>query len=559
MSILKAIGGIVLLLAASCLLDGVEVRLRESSSPRCGDPLRFAITGGEPDWAVTDVERTPRLELTGPGGGQVQRPAFLLADGALEVRHVARSPGRHHWLLLSPRGAELARGSFEVAPGAGPQGPLRPMRSNPRLLAFSDGTPFIGIGPNLCWTAGRDPVAEYEAAFARLAEHGGNHTRIWMCSWSLGIEGPQPDALNLRRAEQLDGVLAAARRHGIRVTLVLDNHTDILSGRPFPYGEGEEERRARFFAVPLDPQWQRRVRYCLARWGCDDALLAWELCNEPDMAQMIRERCLPWVEAGLAFLARHDLDHRLRTVSWAGADWDRAMRLPDVDLVQIHKYVLEFDRQADVMLKYSTQDGVGMLAVEMARTVPLGKPVSLAETGYQGTNEDNGGHELDAQGLLLRQQAWAGLLLGGYTTAMNWWWDVYLDRRQLWGVYRPIAAAVREIDWRDPGLVPVAPNQDGPVRVMGWQSARQVLLWPQAMPDTWHRALIGREPRRGLLQPLTLRLPGMQPGSAFRVRGLDAASGAWEELPGIVSDAQGELPLRVPAGRPDLILLVVRR
>ena len=80
----------------------------------------------------------------------------------------------------------------------------------------------------------------------------------------------------------------------------------------------------------------------MARYGADDTILAWELFNELDLAVPWSERALRWVAAAAAFLKQQDVDHRLVTSSWYGHAWDELASLPVIDVVQIHRYVLEW-------------------------------------------------------------------------------------------------------------------------------------------------------------------------------------------------------------------------
>jgi hypothetical protein len=535
----------------SALLAAVEVS--GPATPLPADALaEFTVLAPPESWCSLDPDRVPRLEIRGPDRRTWQRPAFW--DGTrLRIRHTPRAAGNHIWRLLAPDGSEQAAGTFHAEAASGPQGPLRVAPFNRRLLAFADGTPFIPIGPNLAWAEAPTAIA-FARWFRLLADQGCTHTRIWMCSWGLGLESAEPDRYRLDRAHELDGVLAEARAAGLRLTLVLDNHTDVTEGEPFPYGEGLEARQKAFFAVPPTAQWQRRIRYCLARWGADDTIAMWELMNEPDMAQPVREWALPWIEAGLATLATHDQDHRLRTVSWCGTDWMRAMALPGVDVAQVHTYVLEWQNAGAELLERG-RDGVGLLLHAVGQHVPDDRPLLFGETGWQGTNDVNHGHQLDPEGLLLRQQAWAGLLAGGCGSAMNWWWDTYLEPRGLLTVYAPLAAAVRRIDWSDPGLAPLQPS-GGAVRVIGWTSSTQGLLWPQEPSDTWHAHLVGGRERRGLSNGLAVRLDGLRSDTTFTVTGLDQLGGVDRTLGSITSLADGSAVLPLPAGAPDLVLLI---
>ena len=545
----------VIIFAAS--VPAVEVTPRFTTATP-GDLLTWSLTATPPAWSTTDVALTPRLKVIAPDGKSTYRPAYL-THNHLEVRHVARHVGTYRWKLINPEGVQVGDGEFKVTPGTNPPGPLGINALNRRFLAWADGTPFLPVGPNVAWVDG-DPVQGFTKSFATMRANSCNHVRIWMATWSLGLEGERPDDYRLDRAEQLDGVLAAARAAGIRVTLVLDNHHDVLLGTPFPYGDNQIKRQDNFFSVPVSPAWARRLRYCLARWGADDAIMAFELINEADLALPVRERVIPWVNAAMTMLKDSDLDHRLHTVSWCGSDWPRAMASPAIDIVQVHSYVLEWIEESDAV-KLPTRDGVAMLipsAIAANAPAPSGdiRPWLLGEVGYQGTTAENPGNDRDPHGLLLRQQLWAGFLLGGCGGGMNWWWDVYLDAHHLWPVYRSFSALTAHLDLRDPDLVPLSPNATGAVRVIGWASPRQALLWPQVRNDTWYQAIVAKAPRTGLGIAQPIRLGGFLANRSYLVTPADALSGIRAVPITVTADGEGKLSLSLPAGVVDVVWLL---
>ncbi len=177
-------------------------------------------------------------------------------------------------------------------------------------------------------------------------------------------------------------------------------------------------------------------------------------------------RAAPWVWA----------PSRLRTISWSAEDWETIVGAGPFDLVQLHGYVLEWAGVSDAV-KQQGRDGVGLMVDLVERAYRSGRPFCFGELGYQGTEEHNPGNDGDPDGLLLRQQLWAGFMLGGYGGGMNWWWDVYIDSHQLWDCYRGFAAVVKRLDWRERGLEPIAANRAGAIRVIGWSGPTQGLLW----------------------------------------------------------------------------------
>jgi hypothetical protein len=565
----------ILILLAAVALGAGEVRLVAAfaDGPRCGDLLTWRIEGAPAAWLVADVQATPRLTISGPDGRTLTRRAYLdqehragaeggaeftpVGEPFLAVRHTVREPGRHTVTLWSPDGKAVASASLDLAPAAGPIGPIRISPDNPRILSWADGTPWIAIGPNLAWASAPDRAADFARYCALLKAQGCTHLRVWLASWSGKPWGDAPGELRLGHAWLMDRQLAAARANGLAVTLVLENFHDIQTGRASPWGATAEARLAALVDAGPPEAWKTAVRYALARWGADDAIAMLEPMNEIDMLQPVRERALPWLERTLAWLKREDQDRRLLTASWAGDDWPRAMALPDCDVAQIRGYVFEWT-DADWRLQERTRDAIGMWLEPFAEAQRLGKPFLLAEVGYQGTNEVNRGNDLDADGLLLRQLAWAGLMLGGAGSGMNWWWDVYIDRRGLWGVYGPLARTAAAIDWRDKELAPLTPNRGGPMRVLGWVSPRQAALWPVHTLDTWYAAVAQGRRRPTPIQPVTAVLAGFAKDAAYRVQPVSlldgAARPAWTQR----STREGRFELVVPPGTIDTVYLLKR-
>lgn len=565
---------LLLAIGLACLAEAVELTPRFTSAST-DDLLEWELRGAPPDWLSLDVQRTPLLTITDPAGRRWLRPAFMWQEGArnpdpradpelvtvgeraLRIRHTARLPGLHHWSLTDPAGNEIAHGDLSVAAGTAPTGPLAIHSRNSRLLAFADGTPFIPIGPNIAWAAGPDRLALMERYFASLAQVGGTHARVWLASWCGQFEAETPDAYRLERAWLVDGILASARAHGLHLTLVIDNHYDLVNGQGFPYGDDYLGRATRFLVREPPPQYQRKLRYLLARWGADDTVACWELFNEVDMACVQREIAIPWITAAAALLRRLDQDHRLSSVSWVGNDWDRVFDVADLDLVQLRGYVLEWT-QADEEVRVAGRDAVALLAEQAARAVQRARPFIFGELGYQGLEAENHGNDLDADGLLLRQQAWAGFLLGGCGSGMNWWWDVYIDRRGLWEQYRGLAVAVRRLDWRDASLTPLTPNPTGNLRVIGWVAPTQALLWPHIRSDTWYAALVEGRPRPVFPRPASATIGGFAATTRFRATWLDQISGVEKNAEELLSDADGRLQLTVPADCRDLVVHLQR-
>jgi hypothetical protein len=529
------------------------------------DLLTWHLLGAPSEWLTCESRLAPQLVVVGPDRQTWHRAAFAYRPyrlhplgpdttapeydpaGPLEMqaRHTARLPGLYSWSFISPDGTHLADGQLQVAASALPRGPIGLSPSNRRLLTYADGRPFIPIGPNIAWANAPDRVARFNGYLDHLVAGGGNHCRLWMSSWCGQIEGEQVDHWRLDHAWLLDQLLQLARAHDVHVTLVFDNHYDLVHGTAFPYGDSTRARQDTFISAHLPSGYIHRIEYLLARWGCDDTILAYELFNELDMGQPVREKCVPWARAAITNLQHLDADARLRTVSWAGDDFDRIGDIDGMDLMQVHRYVLEW---ADPSSTRSppTRDGIQMLIEPMEVAASIGKAFCFGELGYQSAHDDNPGNTLDHEGLLLRQQAWAGLMLGGYGSGMNWWWDTYIEQDHLWNQYQGLAHAVALVRWNDPDLSPLQPNPAAAkVLVMGWVSPTQGLVWPQPRSDTWYAHLVQGQPRRGLSAPVRVVLTGFTPGATFSIRWLDMITGAQLDRQQALTTADGRLVLLV--------------
>lgn len=558
-----------MLCVVHALAGAVELRLL-TYRPAADDLVTWEVSGAPSDWLSEDTTRTPLLIITGADGQEWKRCVFLHKDfefrdgayqavggGSLRIGHTPRVAGSLHWRLLAPDGAVLIDGELMVGPARGHIGPIHVGTDNPHLLAYADGTPFIPIGANLCWSTSADRMTVFRTCIRALAAAGGNHIRVWLASWCGQIVDNQPGSWRLDQAWIIDQMLAEARAVGVRVTLVLDNHTDFLRGDGAPYGKTGIDRLNAFARDHIPEVYQQKVRYLLARWGADDTILAWELFNEIDLAGADAAFATYWAGSLASHLEALDQDCRLRTVSWSKSDWRKAMEKTQINLAQLHAYV---DTVADhaAIGPAASQDMLKHLMNEAAILNGLGKPWLIGESGFQGSNATNPGNERDRNGFLLFQEAWTGFMLGGCGSAMNWWWDVYIQPNGLWRHYTGLARTVARLDWRDPTLRPMKPLL-GELRVLGWQGPRQALLWPVLASDTWYRLLVKNQPRPVLLTDTVLRLSGFAARTAYLIHHLDMVSGDEQEVRQALADGNGLLAITIPQGFRDRVLWVERQ
>jgi hypothetical protein len=150
--------------------------------------------------------------------------------------------------------------------------------------------------------------------------------------------------------------------------------------------------------------------------------------------------------------------------------------------------------------------------------------------------------------------------MGGYGSGAAWWWDVYIEPKQLWQIYRPLVDVSSRLDWTDPKLRPLAVNADSPLRIIGWHSPEQALIWPELRGDTWWaRREQGVERTTTTAKPMAVRLTAMQPDSTYAVTGFDMVDGSVRQFSTLRSDADGRLQMELPRMVADLVLLIQRK
>ena len=191
--------------------DPSQIDLQVAFSPPQGEPVVVpAFYYQEYDAARRPVGRPGWKARFSPSqSGAWSAQAHLHAGGEIQVS--APIP------ILVVEGADAARH----------RGAVRVSQANPRYLAFENGETFTPIGINLGWWNG-DPLGDYERWFDALQRNGATVARIWMASWSFGLEwndtGLGDYTQRLDRAWLLDQVLRMAEQRGIYVIPVLLNH-----------------------------------------------------------------------------------------------------------------------------------------------------------------------------------------------------------------------------------------------------------------------------------------------------------------------------------------------
>ncbi|MBQ9893201.1 MAG: DUF5060 domain-containing protein [Bacteroidales bacterium] len=427
----------ILALLVTCTLEaqitGVEVPSGKVRQYGRAD-FRISLTG---EWSNPFLSGEAALDmvLTAPSGGQLRLPCFFISGesgsrSTWEARFTPKEKGQYRYHFEYSENGSLVsvsqEGTFRARAPRG-HGMLRP--GGNWILRYDDGTPFRGIGENLCWESRDNDDSRffkalheqhdrfnYDVMLPSLAGNGGNFCRMWMCSWNFPIDrhsgfnnsrySPSGDYFNPSAAERLDHVLSLAEKLGIKIMLCMG---------PGEGAEGEE-----FFTSAAEKErYRNRLRYIVARWGYSPSIAMWEFFNEVDNVQfrdadnpIPPEEITAWHSEMAAFLKSIDPYSHMVTTSISHRDVPGLNDIEEIDVNQKHIYC-------------NTSSIPGTVTDYESRH---GKPYVIGEFGYEWDWSKNFDDFADGMQDDFRRGAWLGLFSPTPVTPMSWWWEWFADK-----------------------------------------------------------------------------------------------------------------------------------
>jgi hypothetical protein len=332
-------------------------------------------------------------------------------------------------------------------------------------LFFDNGEQYIPIGENIAWQNG-NPYLDYKKWVGKMADNQGNFLRLWLCHWGLGVEWKNNSNgfSGLRRYKQsnayyLDWLFDFCAEKGVYVMFCLNHHGQVSSQvnpnwSESPYNAangGPCQNTWDFFSnAQAKAAHKNRLRYTLARWGYQRSIMTWELFNEvnwTDNYDQHKPAIADWHAEMAAFLKQNDYANRPVSTSYGSpqsedpALWNN----PDMEYSQRHYYIDSPNLEA--ILASGARENLSL----------YDKPAHIGEFGLSAGGGDLG--NLDPNGIHIHNNLWGPVFGGGLGTGMTWWWDSYIDPKNLYyhfiglgvllpsiplhaGDFRPAAAVV---------------------------------------------------------------------------------------------------------------------
>jgi hypothetical protein len=528
------------------------------------------LTDGQAGNPFDPAQVDLRVMFRGPSGQQVEVPAFYYQEFDRQSLQPAGQPAWRVRFTPSEAGewqaqAYLVQGGLQsqalmlqVAPDDSARGFVRIHASNPAYFQYEDGSFYFPVGINMGW-AGSDVLGDYERWLDRFSANGGNLVRVWMASWSFGLEwndtglGDYSD--RMLRAWLLDQVFRMAEERGVTIMLCLINHgafsaTVNPEWDSNPYNAvlgGPLQSPEAFVSDPVARDlFKRRLRYIAARWSYSTSLFAWEWWNEIQWTPIATDQLRPWLSEMTATL--RSLDPYQHLVTHSTSTNDSIWTAPELQIMQIHDYSRSF--LPDVLPAFH----------QLKQYVTPAKPLLLGEFGTDANGEQGA---FQAQAIHLHTGLWAAPFAGYAGTGMYWWWDNYIDPNDHWVQFQPVARFFKGEDLAlyRPGKAQVSGDAvaltlQQPDRALLWVVNRAYSIATSARAYT--AALLEKKVDKNaawvyeppLLEDVQVTVRGLADGR-YSVRWYDPQSGAWLDET-TLETRQGSLSLSIPALRSDL-------
>ncbi len=417
-----------------------------------------------------------RAIVTGPEPTVWQVPAFFCRDYEVYDANPEkyRNPGPELWkfrfappqaghyvydIVIYENGVltfeQDNAGDFECIPGV-KKGIVRCDGLDPACLRYDNGSPYLPIGHNVCWSS--NGLGTFLYNFQNMGAVGENWTRLWMTHFSnCSILEWRSDyssyfqnlgRYSLQIAQRLDTLVETAEQQGIAIQLVLQHHGQFSSTvnpnwneNPYnivnaAYGGFLSKPEDFFTHAAAKKLTKNKYRYIIARWGYSPAILAWELWNEvqfTDGWSRNRSSVIAWHQEMADYIRSMDCHRHLITTSSSESGFEPIWNHPTIDLVQVHHY------GTPVIGPFKTT------TLELAQTYQ--KPVIFGEYGAGSVNGMNSETNVSSlpepyktqmiEGLVLHNGIWSAFMAKG--GAHLWWWDSYIEAYGMYEVFGPLA------------------------------------------------------------------------------------------------------------------------
>ncbi len=406
--------------------------------------------------------------ITKPGGSQEVLDGFFMENFTLgsngfvsptgtssfKVRYSPVVPGNYSYVVSCTNllgSTQFAAQNFQCV-GSPSSGFVRKNTTN--YLSFDDGSQYIPIGENMGWQ-NTSVVSNYTTWLNKLASNGGNFIRVWMSSWAFALEWKNGTNgfEGLKKYKQsnawyLDWLLDYCKQKNVYMMLALNNHGQVStnvnpewSNNPYNAANGGPAVNTWDFFTNTTARnlHKNRLRYIVARYGYSQHIQSWELFNElhwTNQFETHKDELTAWDSEMATYIKSKDVNNHLVTTSYGGTEVSTSTwALPSIDFTQTHFYVNSPNIESV------------LAAANQAFFSQYNKPTLNGEFGLGPAGSTLSAD--DPNGVHVHNAMWGSMLSGALGTGMTWWWDDYIEPRNLYYHFKGLKEVISLIDLKN--------------------------------------------------------------------------------------------------------------
>lgn len=374
------------------------------------------------------------------------------------------------------------------------RGFIRVNPKNQRYFADSQGNTFLPIGINQCWGKNGGSF-DYEQYFSRLAQVGGNFSRLWQTHFNAGYLLEWGDyhpsgiycglgCYSLQAAARLDRIFQLAKKLGIYILWSINQHSQFETSMWSSWGDNPfnsknggpcDSSRDFFTSEEANRLYDARLRYLVARYSAFTSLFAWELFNEIELISGVDINLLnSWQRKKSELIKSLDPYEHLVTTSYANPiyvpswhDWE----FDGYDFVQKHIYI---------------SNALPIIDIDGKRLFSLTKPYIVGEIGLDFRGELE---EQDPLGIAYHNAIWCALATGYAGTPASWWWDSWVEDYNWYRHLLPVSELTKIFDFAQ--LEARFENASihslsAKLEAFGMRGKKSALIWVHDKRSQWH-------------------------------------------------------------------------
>lgn len=401
---------------------------------------------------------------------------------------------------------------------------------NHRYLQLGNGTPYIPVGPNICWprfeTNEEKVMAWMENDFRKLSKNGGNYTRIFLSAPFYELEYKNTSGYNFKNTNRIDRILNLASKYRIKIKFCFE-HFRKLTNSPaifpgsIPFDKpiyhvsngGPLNTMDEYFSkIQGKELFLEKMAFYSNKYRNNPNVYGWELWNEINAVNAIDTLTYNWtnemLDQGHKYFPKHMVMQSLGSFECEKDSfvYKKYSKIPKNDLAQVHRYL---NSGSCLDICKGPMDILTADAVRQILSFNPGKPVILSETGAVEANHSGPSklYDIDKDGILLHDLLFAPFFSGAAAPGSSWHWDFYIEKNNLWWHFGRFNQAIKGINPINEDFQPVF-SEDSNLRMYILKGKKTLLFWCRDKASDWQTELIeGKRPQK--LKNLKIDLSNM--------------------------------------------------